>query len=84
MDAYTNYIMRISEARLGGLRREAADYALSRAARAGRDRDRDRARIRFRARLRLRRASAPVADPVVSLLGRRTFEDEARELSRSA
>jgi hypothetical protein len=77
VDAYTSYIMRISEARTGELRREAADYALSRAARAGSD----RGRIRFRTRLR--RASAPVAVPVVSLRGRRTV-DEARELSRSA
>ena len=33
MDAYSSYIMTISNARMGELRREAADYALSAAAR---------------------------------------------------
>jgi hypothetical protein len=33
MDAYTSYIMTISQARTSELRREAADYALSAAAR---------------------------------------------------
>jgi hypothetical protein len=33
MDAYSSYILRISEARVGELRREAEEYALSRAAR---------------------------------------------------
>ena len=33
MDAYSSYIMSLSEARTSELRREAAEYALSRAAR---------------------------------------------------
>ena len=36
MDAYSGYILRVSEARTSELRREAAEYALSRAARANR------------------------------------------------
>ena len=33
MDAYTNYITKLTDARVGELRKEAAEYALSRAAR---------------------------------------------------
>ncbi len=36
MDAYSSYIIQTSNARLDELRREAAEYALSRTARAGR------------------------------------------------
>lgn len=36
MDAYSSYIMRLSEARVDDLRREAADYALSQRARRSR------------------------------------------------
>ena len=36
VDAYSSYILRLSEARTSELRREAAEYALSRAARANR------------------------------------------------
>ena len=36
MDAYSQYILRTSEARLSELRREAAEHAQSRAARRGR------------------------------------------------
>lgn len=33
MDAYSSYIMRLSQDRVGELRRESAEYAMSRAAR---------------------------------------------------
>jgi hypothetical protein len=36
VDAYSSYILRLSEARTGELRREAAEYAMSRAARSNR------------------------------------------------
>jgi hypothetical protein len=38
VDAYSNYILRASHDRLGELRREAAEHAMSRAARRGRRR----------------------------------------------
>lgn len=58
MDAYSSYIMRLSEARTSELRREAAEYALSRAARG------NRSSLLTRARARLSRRARPVATPV--------------------
>ncbi len=48
MDAYSDYIRRLSDARLTELRREAAEYALSAAARRSRDSWWKRARARLR------------------------------------
>lgn len=58
MDAYSSYIMRLSEARTSELRREAAEYALSRRAR--------RPRISLLARFRGRpeRRGRPTVEPV--------------------
>lgn len=72
MDAYCNYIVKLTEARSGELRREAAEYALSRTSR----------RSRRRVLIRRRRASAPVAAPVTVLQPSRV--DGERELSRTA
>ena len=58
MDAYTSYIMSLSEARASELRREAAEYALSRAARG------QRSSLRARLQARLKRRARPVMDPV--------------------
>lgn len=58
MDAYSSYIMRVSEARTSELRREAAEYAMSRAAR------RPRSSLWARARGRLGRRARPVVAPV--------------------
>jgi hypothetical protein len=59
VDAYSSYIMNLTEARLGELRREAAEHAMSRAARQGRP------SVWARARGRLARPTAPAVDPVV-------------------
>lgn len=48
MDAYSDYITRLSNARTGELRREAAEYALSAAARRSRASWWKRARDRLR------------------------------------
>ena len=58
MDAYSSYIMRLSEARTSELRREAAEYAMSRAARRG------RSSLWSRARARLGRQAGPAVAPV--------------------
>lgn len=58
MDAYSSYIMKLSEARTSELRREAAEYALSRAARP----HRISLLARFRARVHTR--ARPVLEPV--------------------
>ena len=63
MDAYTNYILQTSNARLDDLRREAAEYRLSRAARASRA----SSWSRVCARLRRRRAAPPAPAVPVSL-----------------
>ncbi|HEV2760790.1 MAG TPA: hypothetical protein VGV86_14620 [Acidimicrobiales bacterium] len=55
MDAYSDYILKLSNARVSELRREAAEYALSAAARRSRDSWWNRAR----ARLRLPRHATP-------------------------
>ncbi|MGI8809427.1 MAG: hypothetical protein ACR2KK_16630 [Acidimicrobiales bacterium] len=47
MDAYSSHIIQLSNARLGDLRREAADYAQSAAARRSRGSWWHRARSRF-------------------------------------
>ena len=47
MDAHTSYILSLSEAHLGELRRHAAEYALSRQAKGGRRSWRSRARERY-------------------------------------
>lgn len=58
MNAYSSYIMTLSEARTSELRREAAEYALSRAARGS------RASLWTRIRARLGREARPVVAPV--------------------
>ena len=55
MDAYSDYILRQSNARLSELRREAADYARSAAVR----RSRDSRWKRARGRVRLPRRATP-------------------------
>ena len=57
MDAYSNYILRASHDRLTDLRREAAEHAMSRAARRGR-------RRWFAARLRAQPRPGVVPAPV--------------------
>ncbi len=77
MDAYSSYIMQITDARLGDLRREAADYRLSRAARGARP------SWWSRARNAVRRPPVPVVEPLATLsLSTRTADDEP--LRRSA
>lgn len=61
MDAYTTYITNLSNARTSELRREAAEYALSRAARQRRGSRWGR----FRDQLLRRRAPAP--EPVAPI-----------------
>ena len=64
MDAYSSYILRLSEARTSELRRESAEYALARAARGQRTSWWARARARLAARRgRAAEAVAPVALP---------------------
>jgi len=76
MDAYTNYIMRLNDARVGELRREAAEYAMSRSA--------GNARPSWwnRARNALRRPPVPVVEPLATLSLDTMVEGE--ELRRSA
>ena len=50
MDAYITYVRQVSEARLGELRREAAEWSMSRPARARRPRLRARAAGRWERR----------------------------------
>ena len=77
MDAYTNYIMHLSDARLGDLRREAAEYRLSESARKAR-------RARWsRTWKALRRRPAPVIEPLATLT-LATLAAEHEELRRSA
>lgn len=85
MDAYTSYILHTTEARLGDLRREAAEHALSCAAR-GR-----RASLWARVRDRFGRGSAlpsePAAAPVISISAPTSSaqdRDDARLVRRSA
>lgn len=66
MDAYTGYIIRLSEARTSELRREAAEYALSRASRS------DDTSLWTRAVSwlgRRQRASVELSTPAVAPLG---------------
>jgi len=63
MDAYSSYIVRLSEARLGELRREAAEYSASRAARSPRTSMWARARRPVRRRPPTVAPVAPVALP---------------------
>lgn len=58
MDAYSSYIMRLSEARTSELRREAAEHAMSRAARG------EQSSMWARARARFGRGRRPVVAPV--------------------
>ena len=76
MDAYSSYILRLSEARTNELRREAAEYALSRAAR------RARPSLWARARARLAARTGPAAVPVTPVPLPAPPQDE--ELRRSA
>ena len=80
MDAYSSYIMKMSEARTGELRREAAEYALSRAARGG------RASLWARVINRLRRQGTPAVEPAgaIVLRTRRTETEPEVALRRSA
>lgn len=59
MDAYSNYILKASEARAAELRREAAEHALSRTAR----RNRTTWRTKAGARLRRQAPDTVVAPP---------------------
>ena len=77
MDAYTNYIMGLTDARVGELRREAAEYALSRSAREARP------SWWSRARNALRRPPVPVVEPLATL-SLATSVVEGEELRRSA
>ncbi|MDQ3896377.1 MAG: hypothetical protein M3326_03830 [Actinomycetota bacterium] len=61
MDAYSDYILRMANARASELRREAAEYAMSRAARANRVSRWRQARERFARRPR------PAVEPVTPL-----------------
>jgi hypothetical protein len=61
MDAYSSYIMILAEARANELRREAAEYALSRAAR------RERTSLWRRTRQRLLGGARPAPAPVAPL-----------------
>ena len=73
MDAYSSYIVRLSEARLDELRREAAEYALSRASQDGRASRWARLRVRFGRRAR------PAPEPVAPVpLPRPAPETELR------
>ena len=75
MDAYSDYILRLTEARLDERRREAAEYALSRAARQRRG---SRwTRLRGRVARRSRPSVIPMPGPAPA------FEPDA-ELPRSA
>jgi hypothetical protein len=58
VDAYSNYILRTSDDRLNELRREAAEHAMSRAARRG------KARWWMRTKARPATTPAPVRCPV--------------------
>ena len=58
VDAYSSYIMQLSEARTSELRREAAEYALSRAA------PRRRISMLARFRARLHRRARPLTEPM--------------------
>ena len=71
MDAYTNYILQTSNARLDDLRREAAEYRLSRAARAARESWWSRVCGRLR-----RRRAAPLAPAVTVSLPAPVADDE--------
>lgn len=61
MDAYSSYIMRLSEARTSELRREAAEYAMSRVARGS------RSSLWARVRARVARRPRPVIEPVAPM-----------------
>ena len=80
MDAYSNYILRMTNARVGELRREAAEFAMSQAAR------RSRASWWRRVRGRLRIGRPPVPEqagrPVTALT--RPQPVVAEDLRRSA
>ena len=80
VDAYSSYIMQLSEARTGELRREAAEYAMSRIAR------RQRVSLWTRTSDRLLRRRTPALEPAGTIpLPARTVESEpAVELRRSA
>lgn len=71
MDAYTGYIIRLADARTSELRREAAEYALSRASR-------DRTSLRARAVSWLRRPQRPVLGPVVPAVPSLTLQPAER------
>jgi hypothetical protein len=64
VDAYTSYILKASHARLDELRREAAEHAMSRAARRGRTRWWTGSAIWRRARPQPVVVPAPVRCPV--------------------
>ena len=76
MDAYSSYILTMSQARTDELRREAAEYALSRATRGG------RRSLWTRARARLTVRAGPPVEPVAPVPLPALRHDE--ELRRSA
>ena len=76
MDAYSSYILKLSEARTSELRREAVEYALSRAARG------DRISLRSRMLARLMRRPPPTVEPVAPV--RLAATVQRAELRRTA
>jgi hypothetical protein len=80
VDAYCSYLMQMSEARASELRREAAEYAMAKAARA------ERGSLWARAFTRLRRRQAPVLQPArtIELRTRATGGEPPAALRRSA
>ena len=79
VDAYSSYIIQLSEARTGELRREAAEYAMSRAARGQRASRWTRTIERLR-----RRTPALDATGAIALRPRTSESEPAVELRRSA
>lgn len=69
MDAYSDYILQLSNARLSELRREAAEYALSSATRRSRASWWSRSRTRLRLGLRQRRFPVPEPELLVTPWG---------------
>lgn len=69
MDAYSNYILQLSNAKVTELRREAAEYALSASTRRSRPSWWSRIRGRLRPGLRQRRFPAPEPELAVTPWG---------------
>ncbi len=69
MDAYTNHILQLSDAKVTELRREVAEYALSASTRRSRTSWWSRVRSRLRPGLRQRPFPAPEPELVVTPWG---------------